>query len=404
VPLPVAASTSIVGACPPQVNPPRAPERFPAPPQQDPGAGRWKLTGVEERLVSSAPGRICLFGEHQDFLGLEVVAAAVNLRIEIAGTPREGREFRLAMPDIADEDAFDPNRPQEPRTRRDYLRQAANVLRSEGVTWPRGYDCVIRSAIPINAGCSSSSALTVAWVGFLLAAAGADLTPEQVARLAHRAEVLEFGEPGGMMDHYTSSLGGLVHIDCRDPIRVTPLEARPGGLVLGDSLEKKETTSVLAQSKQHVLKGVRLLGETLPGFDLRRTRLDEAAPAVARLPRQIGRKVEANLINRDIAQIGLGMLRDSRRFDADGLGRLLAAHHHELSAKLGVSTPKIDRMCRAAAAAGALGAKINGSGGGGAMFAFAPGREQAAARTIEAEGGKAYQVVIDDGLRLTRAP
>ena len=422
---------------------------------------------MAERLAASAPGRICLFGEHQDFLGLEVIAAAINLRMEVAGMPRQGAEFHLAMPDIGDEDAFDPNRPQEPRSARDYLRQAANVLRREGVKWTRGWDCAIRSAIPINAGCASSSALTVAWVAFLLEAAGVEYVPVEVARLAHRAEVVEFGEPGGMMDHYTSSLGGMLHIDCRpsgdpeghredgpkgrpsgdpeghredgpkgrpsgdpeghredgpkggpsgdpeprplgakgrEPIRVTPLEARPDGLVLGDSLEKKETTAVLAQSKRDVLEGVRLLAGMIPGFDLRETPLEQAAETIRRLPRQVGAKVEANLINRDLERLALGMLGDPRRFDAQELGRLLTAHHRELSAKLGVSTERLDRMCRAALAAGALGAKVNGSGGGGTMFAFAPGREEAVAAAIEREGGQPHRVYIDQGLCTWRTP
>jgi galactokinase len=390
---------------------------------------------MAERLAASAPGRICLFGEHQDFLGLEVIAAAINLRMEVAGTPRQGAEFHLAMPDIGDEDAFDPNHPQQPRSARDYLRQAANVLRREGVKWTRGWDCAIRSAIPINAGCASSSALTVAWVAFLLEAAGVEYVPVEVARLAHRAEVVEFGEPGGMMDHYTSSLGGMLHIDCRpsgdpeghredgpkgrpsgdpeprplgakgrDPIRVTPLEARPDGLVLGDSLQKKETTAVLAQSKRDVLEGVRLLAGMIPGFDLRETPLEQAAEAIRRLPRQVGAKVEANLINRDLERLALGMLGDPKRFDAQGFGRLLTAHHRELSVKLGVSTEKLDRMCRAALAAGALGAKVNGSGGGGTMFAFAPSREEAVAAAIEGEGGRAHRVYIDQGLCTWRTP
>ena len=32
----------------------------------------------------STPGRICLFGEHQDYLGLPVLAMAISLRINIA--------------------------------------------------------------------------------------------------------------------------------------------------------------------------------------------------------------------------------------------------------------------------------------------------------------------------------
>ena len=32
-----------------------------------------------EPILVSTPSRLCLFGEHQDYLGLEVVALAINL-------------------------------------------------------------------------------------------------------------------------------------------------------------------------------------------------------------------------------------------------------------------------------------------------------------------------------------
>ena len=33
----------------------------------------------------STPGRICLFGEHQDYLGLPVIAMAISLRANLTG-------------------------------------------------------------------------------------------------------------------------------------------------------------------------------------------------------------------------------------------------------------------------------------------------------------------------------
>jgi galactokinase len=54
-------------------------------------------------------------------------------------------------------------------------------------------------------------------------------------------------------------------------------------------------------------------------------------------------------------------------------------------------------MLDAALAAGALGGKINGSGGGGCMFVYAPTHTEAIAEAIEREGGKAYIVSVDVG-------
>jgi mevalonate kinase len=66
--------------------------------------------------------------------------------------------------------------------------------------------------------------------------------------------------------------------------------------------------------------------------------------------------------------------------DAARLGAVFD-RNQELLSELGVSTPAMDRMCAEARSAGALGAKLTGSGGGGAVIALAgfgpPGTENA---------------------------
>ena len=77
----------------------------------------------------------------------------------------------------------------------------------------------MRGEIPINAGTSSSSALLITWLNVLnrMADAPRPLTPEQLAELAYRAEVLEFGEPGGMMDHYATAVGRIIYLASQIP-------------------------------------------------------------------------------------------------------------------------------------------------------------------------------------------
>src|SRR5207248_3586406 len=67
------------------------------------------------------------------------------------------------------------------------------------------------------------------------------------------------------------------------------------------------------------------------------------------------------------------------------LGRLLDDNHRALQA-LGVSSPELDELCTRARAAGALGAKLTGAGGGGAAIALAPGREAAVLAAWRANG------------------
>jgi mevalonate kinase len=61
--------------------------------------------------------------------------------------------------------------------------------------------------------------------------------------------------------------------------------------------------------------------------------------------------------------------------DIDELGRLFDVAHGLLCA-LRVSSPELDALAHAARAAGAVGAKLTGAGGGGAVIALAPGHER----------------------------
>ena len=60
--------------------------------------------------------------------------------------------------------------------------------------------------------------------------------------------------------------------------------------------------------------------------------------------------------------------------DVDELGRLFDIAHGLLAA-LRVSSAELDVLVHAARAAGAIGAKLTGAGGGGAVIALAPGHE-----------------------------
>ena len=70
-----------------------------------------------------------------------------------------------------------------------------------------------------------------------------------------------------------------------------------------------------------------------------------------------------------------------------------------LKSALEISTPKIELMLDAATNVGALGGKINGSGGGGCMFAYAPDNPEKVADAIRNVGGKAYIVKADNGTK-----
>lgn len=357
------------------------------------------MDGIKKIKVSS-PGRICLFGEHQDFLGLSVIAMGINLRMAIEAKKRNDRLYRISMPDIKSEIEFVPSEEITYGDKRDYLRSVVNVLKREGLDFRQGYDFVITSQIPINAGVASSSVMVVTWTSILLALHGDKRSEmaEEVAQFSYKAEVLEFKEPGGMMDHYSSAFGDVIYIDCKEPFSYKLLDGELDGFVLGHSLEKKDTTGILKKSRQDVEKGISFLKEKIKNFDIKTTPLSKIKLYLDDLDGEIAKKILANIINRDICQEALSLI-ESGSINKKKLGILLTEHHVRLRDGLGISTDKIEAMIQAADSAGALGCKINGSGGGGTMIAYAPEREKEAAAAIEKAGGRAYILKKDTGVR-----
>ena len=53
-----------------------------------------------KEITSLAPGRTCLFGDHQDYLGLPVIACAINRNIKLTAVPNDKQVFNLIMNDI----------------------------------------------------------------------------------------------------------------------------------------------------------------------------------------------------------------------------------------------------------------------------------------------------------------
>jgi len=287
---------------------------------------------------------------------------------------------------------------------RDYLPAAINVLRREGVEWPCGYKIRVESRIPINSGASSSSALQVAWIAFLMAAAGEPRAsdPIFIARMAHRSEVVEFGSPGGMMDHYSSALGGLVYIDCRDPAVPTAISSHPGPFVLIDSKTPKDTNAVLGRVRGAVAEAFEMAGVSYRDIPARIQDLADHAPWADAPDSPAGRYLRATAENYQITQSARKLLGEQRQaLDFARLGQLLNEHHQCLSEDLHVSTPLIDSLLERGRAAGAFGGKINGSGGGGSWFLLTPETlAEKLASNYRASGYPAFVVRTGPGVRV----
>lgn len=358
------------------------------------------MEGSNSKLKISTPGRICLFGEHQDYLKLPVIAAAISKRVTVEGEYLSGTQVHIRLPDINEEDRF-PLQPEIPYMKeRDYLRSAVNILQRSGFTFSRGIRCTVKGEIPINTGTSSSSALIVSWINFLLRMSDQNqvLPAEKIADLAYKSEVLEFSEPGGMMDHYSTAIGGIIHLSSDPVIKIEKINPLDGAFILGNSEEPKDTTGILARVKKGVIGIVTRLKKNYPQFDLRNISPGDLSVYDNILTHDEMKLLRGTVTNRLITVQALKVLK-SENVDHVLFGKLLNEHHEVLRNDLKISTVKIDRMIDAALEAGALGGKINGSGGGGCMFAYSPHNPEKVLEAVRKIAPDSYIVYVDEGTR-----
>ncbi len=349
-------------------------------------------------ITTSSPGRICLFGEHQDYLGLPVIAAAIDLRVSVHAIPNEHDFFRISLPDISEFRELSTTKNNTYLHDRDYLAAGVNVLARAGVLWNTGYDVTVKGDIPLNSGASSSSALQVAWVAFLLAAAHDSRidNPTAIARLAHQSEVVEFNSPGGMMDHFAAALGGTIWLDCKPPYHHERLEFTGGTFVLVDSGIPKDTNGVLG-SKRRVLEN---LG--IPYKDLSPTVRSLPAGIACNLSAEEALMARATLENRYLTEQARRVLNSGSVATGD-IGSLLTSHHEYLSRNIEVSLPEIDRLIQLGLEAGALGGKINGSGCGGSFFLLCKSDGKDILDLYQKAGLRAWIVHPGSGVKIDRS-
>lgn len=355
-------------------------------------------------ITATAPGRICLFGEHQDYLGFPVIAAAIDRTIVIHGEAMEPPRAEVDLPDVGGREEFDlpPDRYDHAR---DYLRSSAGVLGRRGLLGMRGVRAVVRGNIPIQSGTSSSSALVVAWIGFLLAAAGHTeharlLDPGMVAELAYTAEVIEFNESGGRMDHYASACGGVIFLEMTPRLQWESLPSQLGEFVLGDSRQPKDTLKTLTRLRHGQDEGLRQLMTAAGVVDrLRLTTEHLSGNCLHAVSREWRDYAQAAVENHWITRQARTLLKEPNP-DIQALAVLMNRLQGVLRDKLRVSTPRLNAMIDASLESGALAAKINGSGEGGCMFAWCPGKQDEVCEAINREGGNAMAINIGPGLRI----
>ena len=358
---------------------------------------------ILENITTIAPGRTCLFGDHQDYLGLPVIACAIDRRINLTAVKNSIMKLVIDKPDIGEKRIIDLGIAIGKVEKGDHLLAALTILKEYGCVPEHGYDITISGNIAINAGTSSSSAVILAWVQFLVEAYGCNVpvTKEFLSKIAHDAEVTFHGAPGGKMDQYSIGLGNVMYMETGKNTYYELFYEQLPGLIVAESGIPKDTTGVLGELKEKALLAIHKVKQELPSFEIGMAKSNDLPKLVNYVSDDLQIFLKAAVLNHDITQRALQEFHKAK-WDLKSIGDLMNEHHHVLKEYLNITVPKIDNMVDEAINAGALGAKIVGSGRGGSIVVLArDGEQEKIIDALMKSGAKdAYAVQIDQGARV----
>ncbi|WP_069806419.1 mevalonate kinase [Vulcanisaeta thermophila] len=315
-----------------------------------------------------APGKVILFGEHAVVYGEPALAMAINKYVYVTARPRDDGKVTINASDLKLAGlyvTFLENGDLVARTdygavisALSYVRRAVE-LAMEYVGKRVGVDLTIRSEMPVGAGLGTSAAVAVATIASYVHALGYEISKRDLARLAWQVE-RDVQGAASPTDTAMATYGGVMFIrSVGGEAFMEPVKVDVDVPIIVGYVPRVSTTKELVS--------------------MVRSRLESMREVIEPIIKAIGM----------VSTMGRRALEEG---DLKTMGQLMNINHGLLVA-LGVSTKQLDDMVYAARAAGALGAKLSGAGGGGIMIALSDRVE--VEKAIEIVGGSAFRASLN---------
>ena len=316
-------------------------------------------------IISRTPIRISFVGGGTDIAnfyrqyGGEVISTAIDKYISVYITREQNSQIAINTPDHC-ETVFAPDHIQHPLIR--------EAVRKTNVT--EGISITVSSDVPSRGcGLGSSSALTVGLLNALYAYQGTEMSAETLAEQACEIEIERLNQPIGKQDQYIAAYGGLKRIQFNrdENVHTQALPVTP------------ETVARLEGNFALFYTGIQRRAETILHEQKRSASPQTLLQMRELVPAFYDVLIRGNrgFLNPDLSG---GCL--------DEVGHLLhRAWQLKRSLCNGISNPMLDTIYERAIAAGALGGKILGAGGGGYFLFYVPTERREAVKTTLSDLG-----------------
>ncbi len=283
---------------------------------------------MKPETISSAPGKIILFGEHAVVYGRSAIAVPVSQVNALATIVRTATDSVIIdAPDISRHYSLRDAASDDPIAA--IIRLTCEKIRVE----PEGFAVRICSTIPVARGLGSGAAVSVATARAIAESFSRDLSRAEISALAFDVEKLHHGTPSGI-DNTVIAFNQPVYFIKGQPPETFRV-AQPFLIAIAD-------TGVASPTKVAV-------GDVRRSWDADRATYESRFDDIGEIARQARVAIE--------------------RGEVTALGSLMLKNQ-ELLQQIGVSSEEIDKIVDAAKGAGAEGAKLSGAGRGGNVIAL----------------------------------
>ncbi len=301
--------------------------------------------GREDLILSRAPGRINLIGEHTDYNQGLVFPAAINKYFYFGIKPNGSSYVNAKALDLNEVCSIDLNDMSKTGMLwADYLVGVLLQFKQRGVAL-KGFDCALSSEVPVGSGMSSSAALDCGFIVGLNKLYDANLDNWEIVQLSSASNNQFLGIKSGILDQFASVFGKPDHammMNCANhKFEYAPIDqSEYSWLLINTCVKHSHLTSGYNDRVDECLRGLESLKVKFPDIssisDIKNVNdLDDVHFENQRIRDRVSYIIEENtrVITFEKA------LKES---DVDACGQLLYQSHDGLSNKYEVSCNELD--------------------------------------------------------------
>lgn len=345
--------------------------------------------GVDPDLITSAPGRVNLIGEHTDYMGGLVMPVAIDreslfaIRLNDLSVIR-GYSLNFKQTVEVPLGEFDKHHPAA------WFRYVLGVIKEFKDLGHAlgGFDFCVTGNVPIGSGLSSSASVSVATATAISSLFGISISKKDIALLCQRSENSFVGVQCGIMDQMISACGVKGHalrIDCEDfSTELIPAQV-PGctWLVIDSKKKRGLVDSEYNFRILQCLNGLKFLQKMYPEKkieNLRNVTLAELQSVEKSADPVVYKRIHHVITeNMRVFQASDAL----KKGDIEALGNYLYASHKSLRDDFEVSCAELNALVDiVSSVTGSVGARLTGAGFGGCAIALV--RDSAVEATIMA--------------------